>query len=270
MISVVIVNYKMKKLIKNCVQWIKDAKWEIPFEIIVVDNDSQENAEEYLKKFHPEIRYIQNAVNVGMGGGTNVGIRAAKGDYVLVMNPDIFVFPGTIEKLYNYLETNEQVGIVAPQLLNPDASIQYSCYAWHGPLTPAYRRTFLGKLPWAKKDLARFLMTDWDHQNTREVDWIQGSCWLVPKKVFNEIGMFDDRFFMYFEDTDFCRRVWQSGRKVVYFPDAQVVHLHRRQSADKAGLRSLFSPLTREHIKSWRKYISKYKIQSIKHKTNIK
>jgi GT2 family glycosyltransferase len=248
----------MKRLIKNCVQWIKDSNFVEPLEIIVVDNDSGDGDEAYLKKYHPEIKYIQNSKNIGMGAGTNVGIRAAAGEFILVMNPDIFIRGGVLEKLPDFLRKNEDVGIVAPQLLNADGTMQYSCYAWHGLLTPIYRRTFLGKFPWAKKDLAEFLMTDWNHSSTRDVDWIQGSCWLVRRELFDEIGMFDDRFFMYFEDTDFCRRVWNSGRRVVYLPEVKVIHLHRRQSADKKGFFSLFDRLTREHVKSWIKYLRKY------------
>ncbi|MFH0814748.1 MAG: glycosyltransferase family 2 protein [Candidatus Falkowbacteria bacterium] len=258
MISIVIVNYKMKRLIKNCVQWLKEAAIAEPFEIVVVDNNSQDCAEEYLKEIHPEIRYIQNGENIGMGAGTNIGINAAKGEFILLMNPDIFVFPGAIDKMLEYLKAHNDVGIIAPQLLNPDGSLQYSCYKLHKLLTPLCRRTILGKTKLGKRELARFLMIDWDHNDTRDIDWAQGSCWLARKDVLMEAGLFDEQFFMYFEDADLCRRIWQMGKRVVYFPDAKVIHLHRRQSADKGGARAIFDKLTREHIKSWIKYIKKH------------
>ncbi|MBI5254825.1 glycosyltransferase family 2 protein [Candidatus Falkowbacteria bacterium] len=258
MISIVIVNYKMKRLIKNCVQWFKEAKATEPFEIIVVDNNSQDDAETYLRKIHPEIRYIQNEKNLGMGAGTNVGIKDAKGEFVLLMNPDIFVFPGAIDKMLQYLKVHDDVGIIAPQLLNPDGSLQYSCYKWHKLLTPLCRRTILGKTPWGKRELHRFLMIDWNHNDTQDIDWAQGSCWLARKDVLMSAGLFDERFFMYFEDADLCRRIWQMGKRVVYLPEAKVIHLHRRQSADKGGVAALFDSLTREHVKSWIKYLKKH------------
>jgi len=258
MISIIILNYKKKRLIKNVVQWLKEADLQIAHEIIVVDNNSQDDSEDFLKQYHPEIKYIQTGKNLGMGGGNNIGIREAQGDYVLIMNPDIFVLSQAIEKLYNYIKENKQVGLVAPQLLNPDRTIQYTCYRWHKIFTPLYRRTFLGRTVFGKKDLAKFLMTDWEHNETREVDWIQGSCWLVRREVFEKLGAFDERYFMYFEDTDFCRRLWENNFKVVYLPEAKMIHLHRRESADVSGLKALVNPLTRTHIKSWMKYLRKH------------
>lgn len=258
-LSIIILNYKMRGLVKNCVKAILESDLKAAYEIIVVDNDSDDGLEEFLKEKFSSVRFVQTGKNLGMGAGNNVGIRAAQGEYIAILNPDIFVFPDSLPKLLDYLKMEPAAGLVAPKLLNPDRGLQYTCYRWHRFLTPLFRRTALARLPWAKKEVGRFLMSDWNHETTREVDWIQGSCWLIPKKIFDKVGLFDERFFMYFEDTDFCRRVCQAGYKIVYSADAEVIHLHRRQSAD-GGFGNIFTnQLTRTHIKSWLKYMWKWR-----------
>jgi len=258
-ISIVILNYKMKGLVKNCLKSILESKISVPYEIIVVDNDSCDGVGAMIKEKFSAVKFIQTGNNLGMGAGNNAGIRAASGRYVLIMNPDIFVYADSIQSMYDYIKVRSDVGLVAPRLLNPDQSLQYSCYRWYNYLTPLYRRTFLGRFNFAQKDIARFLMQDWDHATTREVDWIQGSCWLVPKKVFDEVGVFDEDFFMYFEDTDLCHRIHNAKYKIVYLATSEVLHLHRRQSADNQLLGVMLNKLTRIHIYSWLRYLWKWR-----------
>ena len=258
-LSIIILNYKMKGLVKNCIKAILESEFNQPYEIIVVDNNSGDGIEQMLNERFPSVRFIQTGANLGMGVGNNAGIRIAAGKYILILNPDIFVFKDSLQKLYDFIRERSDVGLLAPRLLNPDKTLQYTCYRWHKFFTPVLRRTVFGKFGWAKKELDRFLMRDSDHATTREVDWIQGSCLLIPKKVIDEVGAFDDRFFMYFEDTDLCRRIKNAGYKNVYLAEAEVIHLHRRQSADAGGIKAIFNKLTRIHIASWWKYMMKWK-----------
>lgn len=248
----------MKRLVKNCIRSIKESEITVPYEIIVVDNNSQDGIVPYLKEYYPDILVRVAEKNLGMGGGNNIGIRAARGKYILVMNPDIFVYRNSVQRMYEYLKGAYKVGLVSPRLLNPDRSLQYTSYRWHKALTPLYRRTALGTLPYVKKQMDHFLMKDFDHKETRAVDWVQGSCFMVPRAVYDHVGLFDERFFMYFEDTDLCRRMWQAGYKVMYYADAEVIHMHMRSS--RGGLiKVLTNKLTREHIKSWIKYTLKHR-----------
>lgn len=253
----------MKGLVKNCLQAIFESQISVPFEVIVVDNDSQDGVEQLIKEKFSMVRFIQTGKNEGMGSGNNAGIKASTGKYVLIMNPDIFVHADSIQKMYDYINVRSDVGLVAPRLLNADKSLQHSCYRWYNYLTPLYRRTFLGKFKFAQKDVDRFLMTDWDHATNREVDWMQGSCWLVPKKVFNEVGVFDENFFMYFEDTDLCRRIHNAKYKIIYLATSEVLHLHRRQSADNNVLGVILNKLTRIHITSWIRYLWKWREKNV-------
>ena len=257
-LSIVILNYKSKRLVRNCIRAIKESVIKAEYEIIVVDNDSGDRIAEDLSQYAPDVRFLSSDHNLGMGGGNNIGIPAAAGKYVMIMNPDIFVFKDSIQRLYDFIAQNPDIGLAAPRLLNPDRSLQYTCYEWYGPLTPLYRRTFLGRLNFAARDIDRFLMKNFDHLSIKDVDWCQGSCFIVPKKVFDQVGLFDERFFMYFEDTDLCRRIWAGGYRVTYVGPIEVIHMHMKMS--RGGLFQLFTnKLTRLHLASWMRYLWKHR-----------
>ena len=152
-ISVIIVNYDSKEFVLECIKSIKLADFgNLSYEIIVVDNDLEDGIGEALKQNYSEIVFIQNKKNTGMGPGNNVGIKKAKGKFIAICNPDIVVFKDTFIKLYNFLKSRVEVGIVGPRQLNLDKSVQASCYRWHSLMTPIYRRTFLGDFKFAQKD----------------------------------------------------------------------------------------------------------------------
>lgn len=256
--SVIIVNHKIKEKAFRCVESVRSADLgNLKYEIIFVDNDSGDNSVSEAAIKFPGIKAVQSGKNLGMGAGNNFGINKAAGEYILILNPDIIVKKDSILKLYNYLKASDKVGIVGPKLVYPDGSLQFSCFRQWRLLTPLYRRTFLGK--YAKKHLDNFLMNDFDHNKEAEVDWLMGSCLLAKKSVLDEVGMFDDRFFMYFEDTDLCRKVWKSGKKVVYFPEAVMIHDHGRASAiNRWYIAPFTNKLSRVHIASWLKYFIKW------------
>jgi hypothetical protein len=161
--------------------------------------------------------------------------------------------------MMDYLDNDPSVGIVGPQLLNLDGSIQDSCLRFFGPLTIIARRSFFGKTRWGKKLIARFLMKDFDHKETRKVDWVLGSAMMAKADAVKKVGPMDSRFFMYFEDVDWCRRFWQNGYKVVYLPEAKIYHYHFRVSKKSGGILDLLvNKYTWIHIKSAIKYFWKY------------
>ena len=258
-ISIVILNYKSRGLALNCIKSIKESDFrDLKYEIIVVDNNSNDGIGELLAWQYPDIKFIQNKKNLGMGAGNNIGIEKAQGKYAVIMNPDAIAFPDTFKKMYDFMEASPEVGLSGPKQFYPDKTIQDSCYRWYNLLTPVYRRTPLGILPWAKKDVDRFLMKDFNHDSEKEVDWLLGSFLFCRRFCLNKIGLFDVRFFMYFEDTDLCRRAWENDWKVVYYPLAQVIHNHKRQSAENPWYESLWNRTTRAHILSWIKYLKKW------------
>ena len=272
MLSIIILNYNHKNLLKNCLKSLKEADLELLHEIIITDNNSNDGSQEFLSQLkisagggsafggkNPDLKIILNNRNLGYAQANNQAIKIAKGKYVLILNPDVIVLPGSIEKLVECLKKNEKAGMVGPQLLNPDKTVQNSCYNFPKLITPAVRRTFLGKLPGFKKELSRYLMLDFDHKQVKEVDWLIGACLMIKKEVLKEVGYFDERYFLYFEDVDLAKKIWQAGYKVVYIPKAQMIHFHRRLSADKSALIALFSKITWVHIISALKFFIKWR-----------
>lgn len=253
-LSIIVVNYKSKEKTKKCLESILLADFSgLDWELLLVENNSGDDLEDLVVGFD-KFKLIKSEKNLGMGGGNNLGIRASQGEFLLILNPDTELEPSAIKILFDYIKKNEDVFIVGPKLLNPDLSLQYSCAHFPRPWTPIFRRTFIGRF--FKRHIDWFLMKDFDHQSVREVDWLMGSCLLIRKKDF---AGFDERFFMYFEDIDVCRRVWHFNKKVVYHPEAKVIHHHARQSAKKPWYLGIFkNKLTREHIKSWWKYFFKW------------
>jgi len=260
-ISIIIVNYKSRGLTLSCLKSIKEADWSaLSHEIIVVDNASNDYLQDILAWQYPEVEFVQSKINLGMGGGNNLGLARAKGKYLVIMNPDTLVFKDTFKQLYGYMEANQEVGVVGPKQFSPDKSIQASCFRWHSLLTPLYRRTFLGGM-FGQKDLARFLMVDFDKNQTMDVDWLLGSFLFMRRSALEQVGGFDQRFFLYFEDTDLCRRFWQKNWRVVYCPDASIIHNHCRASASTPWYKFFTSTTTRSHVASWFKYLLKWKFK---------
>ncbi|MDO9399787.1 MAG: glycosyltransferase family 2 protein [bacterium] len=261
-ISIIILNYKSKDLVLNCLKSIKEADFGLlKYEIIVVDNNSQDGLKEILELQNLQIIFIESAKNVGMGAGNNLGIRKAQGEYIVIMNPDITVFKETFKNIYDFMEVNSDVGLVGPKQFYPDQIVQTSCFRWYNLFTPIYRRLPLSKFNFVKKDLDRFLMKDYNKEDIKEVNWLLGSFLFCRAKALAEVGLFDEQFFMYFEDTDLCRRFWNKNWKVLYFPKAMVIHNHIRQSARVAWYKFFTSKITIYHIISWLKYLIKWGIK---------
>lgn len=258
-LSILIVHTFERRLIRQTLRGLRRAAPRLHYEVIVIDNNPSAGMRDVLKKEFPDVRYAAMDANRGFGAAMNKGIVAAKGKYVLIFNPDIVAAPGSLEDLYAYMEANPNVGIVGPKLLNPDGTLQHSCNRYHEPMIPVYRRTPLGRLSFAKRAVDRFLMKDDPHDVTCEVDWLMGSSLFTRKSALNEVGYFDDGFFMYFEDTDLCRRFWEKGWRIIYHPEVSMVHYHRRASNDGTLFSQLRSPLTWEHIKSAVRFFRKYR-----------
>jgi len=257
-ITFIIVNYRQQGLVKQCIKGIEQSAIRLSYEIIVVDNDSQDGTPEMLKKDFPNVRVIQSPKNGGFGYGCNLGFRNARGEYFITINPDVAFVSSAAEKMHDFFVFHTSAGIVGPKLIHPDGSIQYSCRRFPNLLIPLYRRTAIGKIPFAKKALEKYLMADVSHEKTTRVDWIFGAFLMIKRSHLEKVGYFDERFFLYYEDLDLCRRFWEKGFEIWYFPEVEFVHYHQRLSANKSGLLAITNKATRIHIASAIKYFAKY------------
>ncbi len=258
-LSIIVTSYKNPELLRLCLQSIEANAADIAYEVIVADSETEEATEMMMREDFPQMKFFPFYRNVGLARLLEKAITSVRGEYVLYMNGDIIVRPGSIEKLLAAIRKDPSIGIIGPKLLNFNSTFQYSCFRFYRPSTILYRRTVLRYLPWAKKHLAWFLMKDYDHKEPREVDWIMGSVLLAKKSVIDTVGIMDTSFFMYMEDVDWCRRFWEAGYKVVYYPYSEMFHYHGKGSAKGGFIQSLlFNRLTWHHIRSAFIYFQKY------------
>ncbi|MBN2884794.1 glycosyltransferase family 2 protein [Patescibacteria group bacterium] len=257
-LSIIIVNYKSKDKLANCLRSLEASDLSgIEHEIIVVENNSGDELNDLVATFN-KIKLINSPVNLGMGGGNNLGIKNSNGRYILIANPDLIFSSDAIKILYQYLSTHPEVAIAGPKLLNPDQSLQYSCARYPSIFLPLLRRTALGNF--FPGFIENYLMKKDKHTEISVVDWLLGACLLVRRDELFENGkLFDERFFMYFEDVDLCRRANAAGKKVMYHPLSVITHDHMRDSARLPWYMAIFSDkIAREHLKSWWKYFKKW------------
>jgi len=258
-VALTIVNYNTKELLLYCLKKIYQADIKLPFQIIVLDNasrDADELQEEVLNQY-PAVEFFKQVQNYGYTKGVNICTKQAQAEYIFNLNTDAFIEPDLVEKMVDYLDQNPQVGLIGPQLLNFDGSVQESSYRFLTPLLALYRRTPVGLLPFAKRALDNFRMADWDHNSTKEVDWILGAAYMFPKKVIEKIGYLDQSMFLYLSDTYFAWQVWQAGYKVVYYPEVKMYHYHRKSSRNDFVLNLIFKKVYWIHIQDGIKFFMK-------------
>ncbi len=258
-LSILVSSYRNPELLKLCLDSVKKNIQNTEYEIIVADSETKEETELMMREDYSDVKFFPFKKNVGFQALLKKGMEESGGKYILILNHDIVVKKNSVELLLNFIKNNPTVGITGPQLLNFNGTFQYSCFRFYRPITIIYRRTFLGKLKFAQKHLDWFLMKDCNHENTREVDWLMGSAVMASREAIKKVGPMDPNFFMYMEDVDWCRRFWEAGYSVVYYPSARMYHYHGKGSYKKGFFHSLiFNKLTRIHIKSAIKYFKKY------------
>lgn len=257
-LSILIVHATDLPVLRQTLRGIRRVAPKLSYELILIDNNTKAGLGPLVMREFPEVQYIPMATNVGFGSGMNAGIRKAQGKYILVFNPDIVPHPGSLEELHRYMEANEHIGMCGPQLVNADGTLQYSCYRLPHPLLPILRRTPLGRLPVFQGIINHYFMKDVPHDQILEVDSLLGGNMFIRRSALDDVGLFDERFFLYYEDNDLGRRFWESGYPVVYYPHSKMTHYHRRHTADGGLFSQIFSWLTWVQISSFIKYTRKY------------
>lgn len=261
-VSIIIVNYKMVNFLRHLLKGIQDAPPKFTYEFFLVDNDSRDGIDQVIHEQFPWVQLTMSPRNVGLGAGVNLVLPKTRGTYIMWLNPDLVIKPGELDKWFDWMEAHPDVGVSGPRLMNADGTDQESCYEFPNPLIPILRRTPLGKLPILSGIVSRYRMEGLDRTKEQDVDWVLGAAHLTRRDTFEKIGWFDERFFLYFEDADVCRRIWLAGQRVVYTPVAKIIHYYQKQSQTKSLWQALKNPITRIHIASGFKYFAKYFGQS--------
>jgi GT2 family glycosyltransferase len=258
-VSIVILSYCQAGLVKQLLKLL--GTMDLPFvaETIVVDNASPSKSAMDLAGKFPDVKFIAATANRGYAAGNNSGIDAAAGEYVLILNPDVAPTAQSIAALYEFMQQHSRAGIAGPQLVNADGSYQLTCGHFPDWRLPLYRRTGLARTAAGQRWLDGYLMRSWNHADERKVDWLFGAALMVRRSAIREVGLLDELYFLYLEDTDWCRRFWQKNWEVWYVPSSKIIHFHQRESLEGGGLGDLVNPATRIHLASWFKYLWKWR-----------
>lgn len=229
-LSLIVVHYQTREALERLFASLREAK-PLPLREIVVVNNSGEGLDDLIASTGWPTRVLTPGRNLGYARGVNAGIRAASAEDVLIVNPDVRVRPGAVEALVASAAAHPRAGIVAPRLLNPDGTLQLSARRFYNWKTLLLRRAPLGALKDRSRTLRDHLMADWDHADTRPVDWVLGAAMYVRRRAMRDVGLMDERYFLYFEDVDWCQRMWRHGYEVIYCADAAMDHDYARESA---------------------------------------
>ncbi len=224
-LSIVIICWNDKKYLAKCLESIYAEAQAVEFEIIVTDNGSTDGSLDYVREHFPAVKIVANGRNIGFGPGNNAGIRAAQGEYILLLNPDTYLRPHALEKWVGYAERHPEAGAFGCRTLNADGSFQITAQ----PLPTLYRYFCKAVcLRWPGRFFDSLQVDHylgWDGTRDREIGF-QAACTLIVRgKLLHELGGFDERFHHQYEDADLCCRVWKAGYSVRYCAEAEVVHI---------------------------------------------
>ena len=210
-------------------------------ELVIVDNGSSDETVKMLQAEYPAVRLIQNSKNDGFARPINQTLRLSSAQYMLVLNPDTIVLPGAINVLVDYLNTHPDVGICGPKVLNRDGSLQKACRRGISRPWAAFSYfSGLSALFPKSKCFGGYLLNYLDEDATHEVDGVSGSCMLIRRVVIEQVGYFDERFFAYQEDADYCFRTKKAGWKIIYLPQAQIIHFGGQGGSRVQPFRSIY------------------------------
>jgi GT2 family glycosyltransferase len=239
-IDIVIVNYNSTDYLLECLQSVYADLEGFPATIWIEDNCSDDGVHRITDRF-PEVVLTRNGRNLGFGAAVNKSVKKGVSPYVVLLNPDSLILKGFFREVLSFMEMNPQIAIAGPRILDEDGSLQGSARTFPTPLTALFGRSSLLTriFPGNSITRANLLSSSSDGICPMEVDWVSGACMVIRRKAINAVGCFDERFFMYWEDADLCKRMWNGGWKVVYYPLASILH-HVGVSSRQLHLKSTF------------------------------
>lgn len=258
LVSCLVLNYRTPKVAEVCVRALLQQTIADRCEILVIDNHSNDDSIGYLRnRFSAtaNVRIVETPRNLGFGSGYNLGFNYAQGAFLLLNNPAKILEPDALKNMVATMEHDSTIGILAPKLIHDDGTIRDSYRSFPTFFDVIVKRTPLRHV--FHEHMRNYLQQNRDPATTGDTDWVVGGCLMIRADLCRELGGFDERFFLFFEDTDLCRRCWNAGKRVVYFPLAHGTD--RKSRLSEGGLWSLLRTRAgREHIKSACKYFWKW------------
>ncbi len=231
-LTISIISNNNRALIKRCLETIYENTKLVSFEIIVVDNCSRDGSAEMIRNNFPGVRLIENSEPDGFSANHNRALRVMSGRYVVILNDDTEVLPGCFDKMYDFMKSNPDVGCLGCRILCPDGSLQQSVYRMPTLSVLFYHAFFLNSIFPNSIRIASY--RNWPHNTETDVSFVIGACMMFPSELIRNIGLLDDTYYIYFEDADICKKVLDAGRRVVFFPGAEIIH-HGGASMKQVG-----------------------------------
>ena len=254
-ITIALVNFNTGHLLDRLFAAITAAQGDLKLQTIVIDNASRDDSIQLLRGKYPDVELIENTINVGFGRANNQALARMRGRYLLLLNTDAFVAPDTLIKTLRFMEQNPRSGILGVKLVGEDGSLQPSCRFFPTPWNVFLAANGLARL-FPKTRLVDDMA--WDHRETRGCDWVPGCYYLVRKEVVDQVGLFDPRFFLYYEEVDHCRRSRKAGWDVTYYGDTQVVHVGGESARTDAAITQAGRQIARLQVESELMYFRKH------------
>jgi GT2 family glycosyltransferase len=235
-VSIVIVSFNTKEVTRQCLEHVQRHATGIRHEVFVVDNASTDGSADMVQVEFPWVQLIRLDKNRGFAGGNNPAMEKASGRYVLLLNSDAFLAESVLEKTIQYMEDHPAIGVLGCKLTDPDGTMQPSARMLPGPFNKVLHITGLAARFSKSKFFGRVDYTWWDHSQPKPVGWVVGAYFLIRRETMEAIGVLDERYFLYFEEIDYCLSARRAGWEVVFYPHASVIHLGG-QSSVKTGER---------------------------------
>ncbi|UCH09266.1 MAG: glycosyltransferase [Fidelibacterota bacterium] len=224
-LSVIVVSYNVREFVSQCLLSLSRCRFDGTVEVILVDNNSSDGTVEMVPRRFPQVRLIKNRRNVGYAAALNQGLTASTGEMILFLNPDTILEEQTLQVLVDYLQEHPQVGCVGPKILNSDGSFQLASRRSFPAAWVAFcHLSGLGRIFPRSRLFGQYNYTYLESSQTHEVEAVSGSCMCLRREIIDRVGLMDESFFMFWEDTDYCYRIHQAGYQVVYHPATKIVH----------------------------------------------
>ncbi|HKL17173.1 MAG TPA: glycosyltransferase family 2 protein [Patescibacteria group bacterium] len=234
-LSIIIVNWNVKPLVHRCIGSIFKNLKNINFEIIVIDNNSQDGSKDLLKKLNKErqrLKIILNNKNIGFAAANNMGLKKAEGEFILFLNPDTEVRPNSVKKMIKKLESNKDIGLIGPKMISVSGKTQSSVRKFPSVLSQAIIFLKLHHIFTKLPVLKNYFQSDFNYDKEAEVEQVMGAAMMTKKDILKRVGYWDESYFLWFEDIDLCKKIKDAGWKVIYTPEAEVFH-HGGESFDQ-------------------------------------
>lgn len=239
-LSIVIVNYNTKELLCQTIDSILKSNTSASYQTIIVDNNSTDGSAQMVKEHFPGVSLIASSTNEGFAKANNKGIRYANGRYILLLNSDTIVLPGTLDTMIDFMDAHPTVGAAGCKVVLPDGKLDKACRrSFPTPLNSLYQALGLSKLFPNHHKFAQYNLTYLDEDQTYPVECLVGAFMMVRREVIDQIGGLDEQFFMYGEDIDWCYRIKEAGWEIYYHPEAKIIH-YKGASSKKRKYKMIF------------------------------